>query len=123
MLNNRGQSLVLFVIILPVILLLGSILLEFSYLAYQKAKVYSVSKTIIANCLDGCEKNDIIELYNDNKIAMSDFNYDYDDGLTIKGTVNIPSLFGNIINHSEYDIGVYIYGYKDGQAIKYKKGK
>ena len=46
--NKKGQVLVLFIICIPIMITLFSYLIEVSYIAYNKHKIYSVTKTIIA---------------------------------------------------------------------------
>jgi len=50
--NKHGQTLVTFVILLPVIFLLIGYIIEISIIGYHKSKINSVTKSIIANCID-----------------------------------------------------------------------
>ena len=81
--NKKGQSLVLFIIILPIILFLFGLLIERVYLTYQKQKLYSITKTIIALSIERNEKNDIINLYKDNNIVLENIEIDGSSGLKI----------------------------------------
>ncbi len=120
--NRKGQSLVLFIIILPVILVLFSVLIETVYISYQKQKLYSVTKTIIASSLERNDKNDIINLYKDNDIALESIDISSDLGVSIKAKKKVNSLMGKIINKESYIIYVDITGFKKDGRIVYQRG-
>lgn len=116
--NKKGQSLVIFIIILPIILLLFGLLIERVYLTYQKQKLYSVTKTIIAFSIERNDKNDIINLYKDNDIVLENFEIDGSNGLKIIASEKVPSL----IKKEDYIIEVNIKGVKKEDKIIYQRG-
>lgn len=120
--KNKGQALVCFIILLPVIITIIGVVIEFTIVTYQKAHLVSISKSIIANCLDGNEKNDIIKLYNDNNIAYENMKIDLTNGISISFTSKIDSFFGNIFQKDYYEVTISLSGYKENNQIKYKKG-
>lgn len=122
MLNNKGQSLVMFIIVLPLLLIILGTTIEYSLLTYNKNKIASVTKTIIANCIDRCEKDDIILLYNKNDIKVDNVAIDVSDGLQINLKTSVNSYFGNIIGKESYDINIKIKGYLKKEKIYYEKG-
>lgn len=116
--NKKGQSLVIFIIILPIILLLFGLLIERVYLTYQKQKLYSVTKTIIAFSIERNDKNDIINLYKDNNIVLENIEIEDDNGLKIIASEKVPS----IIKKEDYIIEVNIKGVKKEDKIIYQRG-
>ena len=127
--NNKGQSLVTFIIILPILLIICGIVIEFSNIAYQKHHFTSVTKTIISSIIqtdkniDIDKKNDIIKLYNDNNIQVDDITIIDNDGLTINASLRMDSLFGKIINKDYYEIKISLNGkFNDNNKIVFKKG-
>ena len=116
--NKKGQSLVLFIIILPIILFLFGLLIERVYLTYQKQKLYSITKTIIALSIERNEKNDIINLYKDNNIVLENIEIEDDNGLKIIASEKVPSL----IKKEDYIIEVNIKGVKKEDKIIYQRG-
>ncbi|MGN1379483.1 MAG: hypothetical protein ACI4XR_03690 [Bacilli bacterium] len=116
--NKKGQSLVMFIIILPIILLLFGLLIERVYLTYQKQKLYSVTKTIIAFSIERNDKNDIINLYKDNDIVLENIEIDGSNGLKIIASEKVPSL----IKKEDYIIEVNIKGVKKEDKIIYQRG-
>ena len=122
MINRHGQSLVILIIIMPIIILMLGFLIEMSLISYNKIHLNSLTKTIIANNIDTKEKNDIIMLYSKNNID-ADFTIDTTDGLEISFTKDIDSFLGKLINKDSYKIKVDIKGIKENNKIRYEKGK
>ena len=120
--NKKGQSLITFVIILPIIILLFGMIIELSLITYHKRKIISVTKTIIANCIEEDKKNDIMELYDRNGIKVQDLEIDYTNGLHLMLTSNVESFLGEIIGQDEYEIKVDLRGYQENNKIYYEKG-
>ena len=114
--NKHGQVLVTFVIMVPLILLLISILIELSVISYNKHHLNSLSKTIIASCIDNPDKNDIINLYNKNGIN-DDIDISIDSGIRVSFNHEIEGFLGK-----KYDIKIDIVGKKSGEKIIYTKG-
>lgn len=122
MLNNKGQSLVMFVILMPIILLSLGLGIEVALISYNKIKISSVTKSILANCIDRCEKNDIIELYNKNDIMIDNLQIDISDGMKISGETKFKSFIAEIIGIEEHTMKIELRGYLNNNKIYYEKG-
>jgi len=120
--NNRGQVLVLFLMVLPIILLLFGFLIETAYLSYKKVLLTSLTKTIITNSIEEKNKDDIIMLYKDNKVEIEEINITFDKGIKINLTSKIKSLVGSILKKNSYLINIDIYGFKENGKIIFEKG-
>lgn len=121
--NNKGQALVLFIALLPLILLVLLGTLEVINLAYQKSKILSTSKSIIASCLDNCADEEIKKLYQDNNLNYENMAITTEDNINIKAEFKLESMLGDLINSKYYIYNLNLIGYKDGEEIKYKRGK
>ena len=119
--NKHGQVLVTFVIMIPIIILLISSLIELSVIVYNKTHLISVTKTIIASCIENPDKNDIINLYNKNGID-DEINVIIKDGIEVSFNHQIDSFLGRMIGKDKYDIKINIIGKKEGNKIVYTKG-
>lgn len=120
--NKKGGVLVTFIILIPILILLIGYVIELSTIGYQKKKITSVTKSIIANCIDECKKDDIIILYDKNSIYVENITIENGSYLRIKLDSKISSFMGNIIGKDEYIISIDIKGYKENNQIKYEKG-
>lgn len=106
MINKRGQSLVLFIIVLPVLLILFATIVELAYLGYMKRKVNIITSDALSLCLDSCEKNDIIKLYDRNGLNVENINIKSEDNTYIDVTVKVESYIKKLINKNDYLIKV-----------------
>ena len=121
MLNKHGQSLIIFIIIMPLLILLLGGIIEISIISYQKKHLTSLTKTIIASCIASKEKNDIISLYNKNGV-YEDIEIFTSDGLEIKFTGKAKSFLGKIVKKDNYSIQIDILGKMENDKIIYEKG-
>ena len=100
MLNNKGQSLVIFVICLPLLLLFLTYIFDIVSVKYEKRKITNLANNIIAS--EKKENMCELALKNDENIICNV----NDTKLEIKKRVK--SLFGKIINKDYYEIKVSI---------------
>ena len=122
MLNKKGQSLVTFIIIMPLVLILLGMIIELSLITYYKARTISITKSIIANCIEDGQKNDIIMLYDKNDINVKDIDVNTTKGLEIKLVSSIDSFLGSVIGTDSYKLEINIKGYQKDNKIYYEKG-
>lgn len=120
--NNKGQVLVSFVIILPILLLLCGGLIEYSIIAYNKEKANSVTKSVIRDNITEKNEEVIKDLMKANGIN-NEVNVIASGDLEIAYTLNIESFLGKIINKDSYEINIDIIGHQDGSKIEFKKGE
>ena len=97
-LNNKGQSLVLFVVIMPIILLMFVLVYDIGNAMYEKNKLSNVSYMVIDYALDNMDKvdeNDLIDLIDKNTNNLSSVSVLIDNG-----KVNFISFYFALRNHS-----------------------
>ena len=119
--NKHGQVLVTFVIMIPLIIILIAMLIELSAISYNKIHLNSLTKTIIASCIDNPSKNDIINLYNRNGIK-DDIEVYLEDGIRVRFNHQIDSFLGKMIGKDKYELKIDIIGKKENDRVKYLKG-
>lgn len=107
--NNKGQALVLFVLLLPVLILFITYIIDTFRMSYEKSKMTNIGKLAIEykNGDEELTNNGIIEFIkmNDNEIETT---IDEENGYKIKLTKGINSLFSNIIGKDKYTIIVIV---------------
>lgn len=109
--NHKGQTLVAFVIIVPVLILLLAFVVDTGYLLKEKTKLNSVTKTIIRTTYqDRYElnyKDKVVDLFSKNDIPVDNVLVTIsDDDLKISNNYEIDSIFGKIIGLKEYKIKI-----------------
>lgn len=102
--NNKGQSLVLFVIILPIIILLFVYLFDLANLTGEKIKLDNIAKQSITYLK---EDKGILEVQNyiiknDKEIKILNIN---DNEIHLEKEV--PSIFGKNIGFKSYKIEIH----------------
>ena len=110
--NNRGQVLVLFIMLVPVLLIGVAFLIDSSYMYYQKNRLDRINLDVIAGI--GIETNIDEEeigrliLLNDAKIVNEDISIDKTDtmvnSININNYIYVESIFGKLIGFDEYKI-------------------
>lgn len=126
-LNNKGQTLIMFVLLLPLLLILMAFIIDIGFLYKENIKNYSVSKSIIENTYE-LRQNDEYEeyvkvLFKKNKIDTEKLklNY-YDNYIILSNEVKVDSFFGKIIGIKKYDIKLNLKAYKkDNKVIVIKE--
>ena len=109
--NNHGQSLVLFIIIIPLVLLLLAVIVDLGLITTQKVKLNEVTREILKEVITKENYEDLIKrLYQENNIATSK--------LEIKKDDSIESIFGKIIGLKSYPIKVDLKAYYVDNKLK-----
>lgn len=126
MMNNKGQVLVMFVILLPLILLLISLVVDMGMLYSEKRNVDNNVKSAITYGLENIDDNNIkFKINNLLKENISDIDSLYIDVTDNKITVNLikkqTSIF-NIVNLKKaYQINSKYVGYLNEGKIELLK--
>lgn len=99
--NKKGQVLVLFIIILPVLLLVFALIVDTSLAYSSKIKGKSMTKYALSH------DKDIKEYFKLNNINIKKINlYSQDEKKCAEIEWNIDSVFGSIIGIKNYNIKI-----------------
>jgi len=125
MLNNKGQSLVLFVIILPILLLIIILVIDVGQVLVLKQELKNISNIVLNYGLDNLDKNnlkkelfDLVELNNDEidevKIEINE------NKILVEFNEDVESIFSEIIDISVFEIKTSYVGYieNDNKVIE-----
>lgn len=119
--NNKGQTLVIFVLLLPLFLLLFAYVVDTSILFYEKNRLDDINKMVIDYKMYHIEANEekmnTYILKNDKEIRIEKINMD-DEKIEIYLSKKIKSLFGRIIGFNSYDITSSYRGIIDKKEIQ-----
>lgn len=75
--NRKGQALIEFVLILPVFLLILFAIVDFGNIFHAKYELQNQSTDIVRLLQDGDEVQDVVLIYSDIDIEISDYQNDY----------------------------------------------
>ena len=107
--NNKGQTLVIFVILLPLFLTLCAFVIDVGLMTYENVKLKNTTKTILNSVAskNKITEENIINLYKENDINIENINIQIDnEKIIIENDYYIDSLFGKILRIKEYEIKV-----------------
>lgn len=101
--NRRGQVLVLFVILLPIILAFMGYVFDQCYILYHKNNLQNTARIVCRYALneENLENIENLALENDKDISVITIKK---DPTTIILEKEIPSVFGNILGFNKYKI-------------------
>ena len=116
MLNNKGQTLVLFVVILPVLLLLLVLVIDIGRVITLKLELNNISEIVLDYGLDKLEeenlRDDLINLVKLNKKDINNVNIEIiENKIYLRMSHNSDSLFKKMVNVSSFKVKTSYVGY------------
>ena len=119
--NNKGQTLVIFVLLLPLFILLFACVIDASILFYEEHKLNNINQMVIEYKMYHIEANEEkVEEYikkNDQDVHIEKITMD-DEKVEIFLSKEVKSLFGQIIGLKHYDIQSSYRGLIDKKEIQ-----
>ena len=99
--NNKGQTLVLFIALLPFILIIFVLVFDLSYISAEKSKLEGLADSSIKSLIiDGHSYDEVKSTILKNN---SDIRVTYENE-TLCHYKKVPVIFGGVINKENYDI-------------------
>jgi len=118
--NKHGQTLILFVILIPVILILLAVIVDTGYVYSKKVHVKEVTKQVIKECIDK-DDEEIKDLFLKNKIDIHHLKIiRKEEKVEIQNSLTVESIFGSIIGIKKYDIKIDIIGYQQNGKVLFE---
>lgn len=120
--NKKGQTLIAFVILLPVLLLLLAFVVDTGFLLQENTKLTSTTKTILKTMYEEKEnihfEENVKNLYQKNNIPTENVNLTiHAQEVIIENQYNIESIFGKIIGIKNYPLKIKMRAFKNIDKI------
>lgn len=121
MMNRKGQTLVAFLLFIPMLLIMLACIIDISYIEKEKIKLENVTKMILQTTYkdenDPTDFEQVKKLYEKNRIASDNLQVDESsNGMTIKNKYSVKSIFGSVVGLKNYLIQVNMQAqYRNGQ--------
>ena len=121
--NNKGQVLVLFVILIPVLIIVSALIVDTGLVLKEKSKLVGTTKVIMAEMIEeGKTISQAQELYTENDIPIDNLEISQvGEIVKIKNSYQIKSAFGDIIGIKSYKVNIKIEAYKKDNKIIFNK--
>ena len=122
MVNNKGQTLVIFVLVLPILLLLIALIWEIGNLQITINKYETAIKDTIEYGLNHQEENNLALILTNLLKAnvKGDINIEINNYIKINVKQKYNALYNSIFNN-KFDIDLTYIGYKENNQIIIKK--
>lgn len=123
MLNNKGQSLILFIVILPILLLILVLVIDVGRIIVLKQELDNINKIVLDYGLDNLDMDDLnnkmVELVKLNNNEIDDININLEeDKLYIELNMDTGGMLSGLVDISIFDIKSSYVGYiKDDKKI------
>ena len=111
--NKKGQTFVVFILLIPLLLLIAAFAIDKGYIVYKNIEIKNITKDIIRKELlkNSLSDDDIIKTYQKNDIPTTKLKIKREDSsITIKNSYQIDSIFGKIVQIKNYDVSCSITG-------------
>lgn len=126
--NEKGQTLIIFVIILPIFLFILTLVIDLGLVQNERTKLTSVTRIIIGDVYDQIiDEEDAIkkvkELYKKNDVNTDSLIVTYQEKkLNIKINKKVEGIIGKITNLNLFNLEIYLTGYKENDKLIIEKG-
>lgn len=124
-LNNKGQTLVLFIIFIPIFLMIFAMIVDLSTLTIEKHELESATIIALKYGLNHKEENDkenkMIEVFNLNTKDAQMKIQENNDVINIKSEKKVKTIFSKIIGKDLVKLEINIEGNKKDNKYKIKK--
>lgn len=118
--NNKGQSLVLFVFLIPLFIAIFAYIFDTCYIKINNSKLDNICYMAINYVLKDNDKTEVEQLILDNDADIKVININNSEVHLRK---KVDSIFGSIIGIKSYNIDSIYKGYIDSNnIIRIKKG-
>lgn len=123
MLNNRGQSLILFVIILPILLLILILVVDIGKIVVLKQELDNISEIVLDYGLDNLNKENLVDeltnLIKLNNDSIDEININFEDNrIYIELHEDVNGIFSSLIDISIFNVNSSYIGYIDNDINK-----
>lgn len=116
--NKKGQTLGLFVILIPILLILGALVIDVGVVINSKVKAKEVAKTIIRENFNNLDEEKVKMIFSNNKISIKNLEISKsNDRINIKNKYEVDSILGSIIGIKSYKVKIDLTGIKKNEKI------
>ena len=122
-LGNKGQSLAIFVIFIPVFIMIGTLVVDVCYAKYNARRLDNIAKEVLRYGLKHIEEepfNNMVDLIYQNDSEIDDYKIDIDNEnkrIEITLSKSTKGFFGSVVGKEIYKEKSTYVGYLDNEKI------
>ena len=116
--NNRGQTLIIFVILIPIIITMAALVVDIGKMNYEKERYRGIIENSIEEYFESNQISDVKEILTLNGIPEDAYQITTQENLIeIHLTTSVGSIFAKLINIDEYQIDLDYVGTKESDHV------
>ena len=120
--NKRGQTLIIFVMLIPIILTMAALVIDVGLLYYKKSEYIGLVEDSIKEYFKDEDILSAKKTLTLNGVSLDDAEISVSDNeITITIDTKVDSIFGKVIRINEYEIKVSRVGTKERDRVIIKK--
>lgn len=123
MMNNKGQTLVLFIIFIPILIMLAAFIVDTGIIIKESTRLKATTKTVLNDVFYKENKSEIqiTNLFKENNISVENLKITITDNINIQNEYEIESIFGKIIGLKKYTIKINMTAKEENGKLKFIK--
>lgn len=116
--NKRGQTLIIFVMLIPIILTMAALVIDVGLLYYKKNEYTAIVEESIKEYFKDEDILSAKKTLTLNGVSLDDTEINVSDNeITITLDTKVDSIFGKVIRINDYEIKVSRVGTKDKERV------
>lgn len=116
--NKKGQTLVLFIILIPILIGMGAFVVDTGLVFAKKAHLKDVTKMVIKDTIKkNLNEEQVKELLVKNDVGIDKLKIEINDKVIVNNEIEVESIFGEIIGIKEYKIKLEMIGYQKEDKV------
>lgn len=120
--NKRGQTLIIFVMLIPIILTMAALVIDVGFLYYKKNEYTGIVEESIKEYFKDEDLTSALETLTLNGVSLDDVLVSAtDEKISVTLDTKVDSIFGKVIRINDYEIKIARVGTKDKERVIIKK--
>ena len=116
--NNKGQTLIIFVILIPILILVAALVVDTGLMTFEKERYRGIIENGIEEYFDTGNVEETEKIFSLNDIAKEEYTIIVQENqIEVSLNTFIEAIFGKIINIEEYEIKMNYVGTKEGERV------
>lgn len=116
--NNKGQTLIIFVILIPILILVAALVVDTGLMTFEKERYRGIIENGIEEYFDTGNVEETEKIFSLNDIAKEEYTIIIQENqIEVSLNTSIEAIFGKIINLQEYEIKMNYVGTKEGERV------
>lgn len=116
--NNKGQTLIIFVILIPILILVAALVVDTGLMTFEKERYRGIIENGIEEYFDTGNVEETEKIFSLNDIPKEEYTIIVQENqIEVSLNITIEAIFGKIINIEEYEIKMNYVGTKEGERV------